>query len=59
MWRWPRSAGGAPHTAWSDCVGEGRTRYLAIIGMSFSLLSFVATAMFLLAYIFEPLCAFE
>ena len=40
-------------------AGEGRTRYLGIIGMSFAALFFIATALGLMIYIFEPLCAFE
>ncbi len=38
-------------------AGEGRTRYLGIIGMSFSVLFFIATAASTLIYAFEPLCA--
>jgi hypothetical protein len=40
-------------------VGEGRTRYLGIIGMAFSALFFLTSAFGLLIYIFEPLCAFQ
>lgn len=37
--------------------GEGRARYLAVIGMSFSALFIIATAAGILIYVFEPLCA--
>jgi hypothetical protein len=38
-------------------AGEGRTRYLSMIGMGFSLLFFVASVFGILIYAIEPLCA--
>jgi heme/copper-type cytochrome/quinol oxidase subunit 2 len=38
-------------------AGEGRTRYLSMIGMAFSVLFFVASAFGILIYAIEPLCA--
>jgi hypothetical protein len=37
--------------------GEGRTRYLSLIGMCFSGLFFGATLISILIFAFEPLCA--
>jgi hypothetical protein len=39
--------------------GEGRTRYLSIIGMAFGALFFVATLAGLLIYFFVPLCGYQ
>ena len=36
--------------------GEGRTRYLGIIGTAFAVIFFIATLAGLLIYFFEPLC---
>jgi hypothetical protein len=38
-------------------AGEGRARFLALIGMTFSALFFVATVFSMLIYAIEPLCA--
>lgn len=38
-------------------AAEGRTRYFGIIGMSFSVLFFIATLAGVLIYAFEPLCS--
>lgn len=39
--------------------GEGRTRFLGLIGMSFSVLFFIASLFAMLIFAIEPLCAFE
>jgi hypothetical protein len=39
-------------------AGEGRTRFLGIVGMAFSTLFFAATIFGLLVYATEPLCAY-
>jgi hypothetical protein len=37
--------------------GEGRTRYLALIGMAFSVIFFAAVLFGALIFAIEPLCA--
>jgi hypothetical protein len=39
-------------------LGHGRTRYLAMIGIWFSALFFVATLFGIVIWAIEPLCAF-